>query len=31
VFYLYMDEFQAKFKKRKIAVPEGEAVQADQI
>lgn len=31
VFYLYMDEFQAKFKKRKIAVRQGEAVQADQI
>ncbi len=31
VFYLYMDELQAKFKKRKIAAPKGEAVPADQI
>ena len=31
VFYLYMDELQAKLKKRKIAAPKGEAVPADQI
>jgi HAE1 family hydrophobic/amphiphilic exporter-1 len=31
VFYLYMDELQAKFKKSKIAVREDNAPQADQI
>jgi HAE1 family hydrophobic/amphiphilic exporter-1 len=31
VFYLYMDELQAKLKKRKIAASEGEVAQADQI
>ena len=31
VFYLYMDRLQERFKKRKIAAPEGEAVPVDQI
>ncbi|MEJ2164088.1 MAG: efflux RND transporter permease subunit, partial [Desulfobacterales bacterium] len=31
VFYLYMDQLQTRFRKGKIAAPEGQAVQADQI
>jgi HAE1 family hydrophobic/amphiphilic exporter-1 len=31
VFYLYMDQLQTKFKRRKIAASEGEAVPVDQI
>jgi HAE1 family hydrophobic/amphiphilic exporter-1 len=31
VFYLYMEQFRAKFKKKKVAAPEAGAVQSDQL